>query len=350
MRPSSSSTFDLAARQAEARRLTQDAIAAVDRGEIDAALATFARALELDPDNTGIAYEQAFALYRAGRFADAARTLEPLAASAAEDVVPQLLGNCYDELGQPERAMATYRDGIRRFPSSGRLHFELGLVAGAHEGRDAALAAWQHGVEVAPAFPSNYFALAMTLADTDPLAAALYGEAFMTLERATPRTAQASAVVRRSYARLLHDAQARQISLGELRPLTVGLGVLIAAIAPSLPADAATATLVDLHARVLGTWQLERAERAPTSVHAFETAVADAGHLEAYERWILGAGPEGDFAGWCADGHAAACEHFDAWFAEHPATFVPGTLPIGAPTPIAAPAAATTPGGSSAGS
>jgi tetratricopeptide (TPR) repeat protein len=328
--------FDVAARQSEAQRIADAAVAASDRGDLEGAIRELDRALALDPDNLVIAYEKAFALYRVRRFAEAARLLETLGARPdSTDQVFQLLGNCYDGLEQRERAVAAYRRGLARFPTSGRLHYDLGIVLGAQAGVEAAIATWQAGILVDPGYPTNYFAVAMTLADRDPLSAALHAEAFMNLERGSERTRAASQVLRQSYAHLLKAAQAQEIHLGDVRPLTVGLGVLVAAIAPSLPgeASASTETLVALHARLLAGWQEELAERAPSTVHAWEAQVAQAGHLEAYERWLLGAGD--DFPAWC-EGHDDACSAFVTWFDAHETRLPAGTLPVGAALDLSA--------------
>jgi hypothetical protein len=73
-------------------------------------------------------------------------------------------------------------------------------------------------------------------------------------------------------------------------------------------------TLVGLRAQSLQMW---REGDTPSTLATWRRVVAEAGHAEAYDRWVLGAGDE--FAAWC-DANAATCQAFVDWFKTHEPT------------------------------
>ena len=73
------------------------------------------------------------------------------------DLVYQLVGNCYDYLKNPKKALKVYAQGLKRFPDSGALYLEQGVVSGMQGHYDEAVASFEKGISVAPMFPSNYY-------------------------------------------------------------------------------------------------------------------------------------------------------------------------------------------------
>ena len=169
----------------EVRRLRGEGIALADRGEYDKAIERYEQGLKIDPTNAGLKYETAFVYYQRKDYKGCAEQLEKiLDDKEAEDLFYQLLGNSYDNLGDAGKAVATYDAGLKRFPRSGPLHLEAGIMAMEAKDYNRAVQYWETGIEAAPQFPSNYFwASKLYLQSSRPLWGFLYGEIFVNLER-----------------------------------------------------------------------------------------------------------------------------------------------------------------------
>ena len=115
----------------------------------------------------------------------------------------QLLGNNYDYLGDSAMAVKTYNEGLKKFPKSGRLHLEKGVM---HENSQPieALKIYEKGIEADPMYPSNYYRAAkIYLKTNDRLSGLIYGEIFMNLERTTSRTKEMSELLYNGYKKSL---------------------------------------------------------------------------------------------------------------------------------------------------
>ncbi|MBK9183711.1 MAG: hypothetical protein IPM83_11470 [Ignavibacteria bacterium] len=98
--------------------------------------------------------------------------------------------------------------GLAAYPRSGRLHFEMGQQYYVAYDRARANVWWLKGTQAEPTFPTNYYWLARSYSETrDLIWAVFYGEAFLNLERTTPRT--------RDMSRLLYETWNRSMKLGD---------------------------------------------------------------------------------------------------------------------------------------
>lgn len=185
----------------QAREYGMEAIKKMDKQEFEPALELLEKAKQLDPDNPLYPYEMAYAYYSMLNYKKAAELLETVIIHKdATDQYYQLLGNAYDMLKKPEKALETYAAGMERFPSSGKLYLESGTLEAHRENYDKAIQYWEKGVQVAPKFPSNYYWLAKTFCSSDDkIWGVIYGEIFMNLERASVRTEEMSKLLYNTY-------------------------------------------------------------------------------------------------------------------------------------------------------
>jgi tetratricopeptide (TPR) repeat protein len=171
--------------------LLMKAIEHIDNGKVESARALLAEGIERFPSDPSFPYELAFIHYNLEEYREAAKILEKLTEhpKAIENFF-QLLGNAYDMLGDPKKAIATYERGLERFPGSGPLHLELGVISAMHEEYPAAVRYWETGIEKAPEFPSNYYhAARMYMGTTERGWGMLYGEIFLNIEPGSQRSA-----------------------------------------------------------------------------------------------------------------------------------------------------------------
>lgn len=114
-----------------------------------------------------------------------------------------MLGNSYDYAGDSALAIKTYDEGLKRFPKSGRLYLEKGVMYESQKPLEA-LKVYEKGIEAEPMYSSNYYRAArIYLRTNDRLSGLIYGEIFMNLERNTSRTKEMSELLYNGYKKSL---------------------------------------------------------------------------------------------------------------------------------------------------
>lgn len=173
------------------------AVELMDNNLPESAIEKWNEAIALVPTYMPYKYEKAVCLVMAKKHTDAVELLKSIYTSPQlGDRGYQLLGNCYDFLEDTASSRKMYLEGVEAHPNSGRLHFELGQRAYIDKNRAQAHQYWLKGTMAEPRYATNYYWLARSYSETrDRLWAALYGEAFLNLERNTQRTREISKLV-----------------------------------------------------------------------------------------------------------------------------------------------------------
>lgn len=177
--------------------LVRDAVDFMDRNLGAEAERTWDRVIAARPDFVPYKYERTISLIMQQKYPEAIKALEPIYQdSLLYDRGYQLIGNCYDLLGDSTKSMPYYREGLARYPKSGRLHYELGAAALIDGDLRQAFDWWVQGTQVEPQFATNYYWICKSLSATPyKIWSVLYGELFLNLERATSRTKEVSEIL-----------------------------------------------------------------------------------------------------------------------------------------------------------
>lgn len=184
------------------------------KGDYDNAVLTLERAKQQDPANIDILRDLTYANYLKRDFAksiDAGKEL--IENPKADDQCFQMLGMSYKAIAAYKDCAKMYRTGLRRFPGSGVLYNEYGeLFAMDGNELDEAIKQWEKGIEVAPAYSSNYYNAAMYYRGRNNwIRAALYGEIFLNLESFTRRTQDVKNLLLTSWRNLLVPSTLQQV-------------------------------------------------------------------------------------------------------------------------------------------
>jgi tetratricopeptide (TPR) repeat protein len=124
----------------EAETKGRAAIELMDEGKLNESINLLQEARRLDPTRSAYSYELSYAYYQQKKYPQALELAEPLVTLPdASDRTFELLGNLYDNSGNSAKAIATYETGLRKFPKSGRLQLELGIVYMGKKDYDKAL-------------------------------------------------------------------------------------------------------------------------------------------------------------------------------------------------------------------
>ncbi|MEN2415417.1 tetratricopeptide repeat protein [Flavobacterium mesophilum] len=177
------------------------AVKLMDAGQYDESIAMLKECEKVDPTDHAYPYEIALAYTYKKEYQNAVNQLEKIKNyNGLQADYYQLLGNAYDYVGQPEKAIRVYDEGLKKFPNAGRLYLEKGVVMEGQEKYGNAISYFEKGIEVDPMYPSNYYRAALLyLNSNDKLTGLLYGEIFMNLERTTKRTQNMSKKLYETY-------------------------------------------------------------------------------------------------------------------------------------------------------
>jgi Flp pilus assembly protein TadD len=139
-----------------------DATLLVDQGRVDEAIAALKKLAAEEPTDTMAAYELGLAYAAKGDNANCRKTLEPLAEmpSANHTRVLSMLGNCLDQIGESDKAIAAYRRGLEESPDDSGLLFNLAVTLTQRGKIDEARKLLKHDAEKNPAHASGHLALA----------------------------------------------------------------------------------------------------------------------------------------------------------------------------------------------
>lgn len=322
--------------QEKAREKGREAIQLMDKGQFDESIKLLKEAEKLDPESFVYPYEIAYAHYAKADYKKAISQLEKT--KKHKDVnerLYQLLGNSYDISGEPEKAVAAYDEGLKIFPNSGEIYLEKGNLLWAKKDYEKALPFYEKGIEVDPTFASNYYRAALLYcSSTEEVWGMIYGEIFINLEPNSKRTKEIS--------KLLFDTYKSQITFtndstfsvsfsknatinvtdlsdpGKLK-LPYGIGfyepTLMMALIPYKSVNLKSlngvrTSFVDSY--ITGG----NDKKYPTVLFDFQKKVKDAGHMEAYNYWVLSMGDGSAFEDW----YKANKEKFEAfakWYPEN---------------------------------
>lgn len=321
----------------KAQQLMFEAIEFMENGKIKESISLLEKAQKLDPQNIDYPYEIALAHYIDGNYKTAIKQFEKLAKrNDVIDRVYQALGNSYSMSGQPKKAIATYEKGLNIFPNSGILYLERGNMELFIKEYGNALSYYEKGIEVDPKFPSNYYwASKIYCSSTEEVWGMIYGELFMNLERNSKRTAEIS--------KLLYDTYKSEIVIDSDTSFSVSFSknATIEISDPANPGDfklpfglaAYESTLMmaaigvksvdlssldDIRTKFV-EFYFDRGVNAdyPNVLFDYQKRLLDAGHLEAYNHWILMKGDEDTFISW-KESSGEKWEDFVKWFTANP--------------------------------
>lgn len=299
-------------KEEKAYQIGTEAVKLMDKGQIQESIALLQDARELDPKSFIYPYEIAYALCLDKNYEDALKILKKLEKHKdASDLLYQMMGNCYDYLGDSKEAVKTYERGLKKFPNSGCLYLELGNMQRDKGENYAALSYFEKGIEVEPTFPSNYYWAAKIYLNTeDEVWGMMYGELFMNLERNSKRTVEISKLLYDTYKneiKILNDSTVSvsfckysEISSDNTK-LSFGTGIYEPILMMSLPNTKVIdmSTLNKIRTNFLDIYYKRNLENIyPNALMAYQKKIKDAGYINAYNHWILMQGDTEGFLEW----------------------------------------------------
>ena len=314
----------------------KNAISLMDKGKFDESIKLLEEAQKLDADRFDYPYELAYAYYLKEEYKTSIKILEKIMYHKnVSDRLFQLLGNSYDIIGNSEKAIEIYDAGLKKFPNSGMIYLEKGNVYWGKEKYDLALPFYEKGIELDPSFPSNYYrATLLYCSSTEEVWGMIYGEIFMNLERNSQRTAEISKLLFDTYNSEIKFTSDTSISVSFSQIATINSSNLkksdkialpfgIGIYEPILMISMINEKSIDLNSLdrirknfVENYFKNGNNKKYPNVLFDYQNKVLKAGHLAAYNHWILMRGDEEAFEVWQSS-NKEKWDNFVKWFMDN---------------------------------
>jgi tetratricopeptide (TPR) repeat protein len=323
----------------KARAKYDKAIYQMDNGNPDEAIALLKDAKKLDPANAyEYDYETGYAYFIKKDYPTAIKMFEkvvkyPEVTSRAY----QMLGNIYDISGNSKKAVSTYDEGLKKFPKAGNLYLEKGMLFMIQKDYNNAIANFEKGIEVDPAYSTNYYRAAQIyLGSKDKVWGMIYGEIFLNLERNSKRTVEISKLMYKTYfnnititsdtsAKVTFASNTISIDINNFKvedfKLPYGLMVYEPTLLIAIKLDSTKTidynSLNPIRTRFADIYASKDAEKYPNVLFEYQKKILDAGHMEAYNYWVLTRGNSEAFSDWEME-NTEKSDKFIEWFANNP--------------------------------
>jgi tetratricopeptide (TPR) repeat protein len=310
--------------------LVDQAVELMDNGKIDKSLELLNQARELDPNYINVPYEIAFAYQLAQDYDKSIEVAKKLLKHPdVFDAVYQMIGNSYDLKGDIERAIKYYDKGLKKFPNSGKLYLEKGIVIAKQDKWLEALDVWEAGIVADPNHSSNYYYSTRLLSQTqEKIWAIYYGEIFLNLESNTGRSFEISKILFDTYELCLpveskwgldFSYKATNITLGSdfkfsfetVHNLSMEKGYK--GVEPEFSIE----NLIKIRKQFLTDWNENYANRYPNMIFDYHNYLIRTKMFEPYFYWLLKDGSKDEFQKW-EKNNTESYENFAAWFNENP--------------------------------
>jgi hypothetical protein len=308
----------------DARKNYRQGLAALDSSDLESAMRFFKAAQQADTANITYKYQIAAVHFLKKDFKQSLRLLQPLLAH--RDISPNMIrlaANNYDNLGQQEKAIEYYKQGIELAPHDGKFYHDLGNIYMMRKQKDLATEYFEKGIDMDSKFTANYYwACKSSIGAGNYWWGLLYGELFINLERNTPRTSEISKLLYDNYLQISKmgtDSLLRlqtNVQKWETKFEQTCQEVWLKTSARPQPTN--MAALCELRRGFLRNYLVtvpNKMQQYP--LFGFWKEVENSDYWETYNFWLFNQGNETEFETFMEQ-NAAAFGRFVTWFVQKP--------------------------------
>ena len=259
----------------------------MQQGDYANAVLVLNRATQLAPQNIEISKDLAMGYYLQRDNSKALEVIKPLLdREDADDQCFQIAGNIYQQLDLSKECDKLYRKGIKRFPESGPLYNELGLLL--FDQKDiSAITQWEKGIEVDPNYSKNYYnACKYYNSITNKVWSILYGEIFVNMEPLNARAPEIKTILLENYKKLftgieiVKDSKDNLFATAFIETMNKQSAVAASGINPE--------SITMIRARFILDWFQDNAAKFPFQLFDLQKQLLQDGIFDAYNQWIFG--------------------------------------------------------------
>jgi tetratricopeptide (TPR) repeat protein len=258
-------------------------------GDYANAVIVLNNALKKNPDNLELQKDLTFTYYLQRNYSSAVESGRLLIARTdADEQCYQILGMAYKAIDEKKEAEKMYKQGIKKFPSSGELYNEYGEMLWVQKDADA-IVFWEKGIEVDPNYSSNYYNASKYYYFTyDKTWSLIYGEMFINLESYSKRTPEIKLLLVDAYKKLFTDLKSPK-SLVNKNPFTTAYLAVMNDQSSSISLGITPESLNTLRSKFVLEWFEKYADKYPFRLFEYQRQLLKEGMFEAYNQWAFGA-------------------------------------------------------------
>jgi tetratricopeptide (TPR) repeat protein len=258
-------------------------------GDYPNAIIVLTNALKTDPDNLEIQKDLSFTYYLQRNYSAAVESGRKLVnRKDADEQCYQILGMSLKAIDEKKEADKMYRQGIKKFPSSGELYNEYGEMLWVKQDVEA-IRFWEKGIEVDPNYSSNYYNASKYYYFTyDKVWSLLYGEIFINLESYSRRTPEIKSLLVDGYKKLFTDLKSPK-SLSNKNPFETAYLTVMADQASTVNLGVTPESLSILRSKYILEWFEKYGDKYPFRLFEYQRQLLKDGLFDAYNEWAFGA-------------------------------------------------------------
>jgi tetratricopeptide (TPR) repeat protein len=258
-------------------------------GDYANAVIVLNNALKKNPDNLELQKDLTFTYYLQRNYSSAVESGRLLIARTdADEQCYQILGMAYKAIDEKKEADKMYKQGIKKFPSSGELYNEYGEMLWVQKDADA-IVFWEKGIEVDPNYSSNYYNASKYYYFTyDKAWSLIYGEMFINLESYSKRTPEIKLLLVDAYKKLFTDLKSPK-NLVNKNPFTAAYLAVMTDQSSSINLGITSESLNNLRSKFILEWFEKYADKYPFRLFDYQRQLLREGMFEAYNQWAFGA-------------------------------------------------------------
>jgi tetratricopeptide (TPR) repeat protein len=273
------------------------------KGDFPNAIIVLSNALKLKPDDLELQKDLAFTYYLQRNYSSSVEAGRKLIARPdADEQCYQILGMAYKAIDEKKEADKMYKQGIKKFPSSGELYNEYGEMLWVQQDAEA-IRFWEKGIEVDPGYSSNYYNASKYYYFTyDKVWSLIYGEIFINLESYSRRTPEIKSLLVDGYKKLFTDLKSK--SPAGKNPFETAYLQVMSDQGQSITLGVTTESLNILRSKFVLEWFEKYGDKYPFRLFEYQRQLLKEGLFDAYNEWAFGA--------------SMSLTAFQNWTAQHP--------------------------------
>ena len=258
-------------------------------GDYPNAIIVLTNALKKDPDNLDLQKDLTFTYYLQRNYSSAVESGRKLIARPdADEQCYQILGMALKAIDERKEADKMYKQGIKKFPSSGELYNEYGEMLWVKQDAEA-IRFWEKGIEVDPNYSSNYYNASKFYYFTyDKAWSLIYGEIFINLESYSRRTPEIKLLLVEGYKKLFTELKTPKSTTVKNLFASAYLTVMNDQSA-TMTLGVTPESLSILRSKFLLEWFEKYGDKYPFRLFEYQRQLLKEGMFEAYNQWAFGA-------------------------------------------------------------
>ncbi len=294
-------------------------------GNYKDAIITLKQLLVLAPGHNTLITELGNLYYVSGEYSLAAETLEPLMKEPhSSDTVFQLLAASQMVQKEFKKANNTLNKGQAGFPSSCMLFYRRGQLCMLQQDNDAAIQAWQAGIQACPGEPLNYLEAARAYLNTDnKIEGLMLGEAYLAMRSDTAGNDSVKKMIfegwKNYFVTLADKKPGKNTGKGSAQIIDDYYRMLTPVVSDGIT----TENLTMVRTRLLMEWVANQPRPGRGDLFEYQDDLIRNGRFDMYNEWLFGkAEHEGQYNAWLKF-HDYEMEQFLKWRSANPFKPVP---------------------------